>query len=60
VLDPLEPLPDDVDGEALVLGAALADGVAACAATSVPKPIATPSPPAARNFVTPLRNPFTD
>jgi hypothetical protein len=29
VVDPLEPLPDDVDGEALVAGEALADGVAA-------------------------------
>jgi hypothetical protein len=47
---PLEPLPDDVDGEALVLGAALAAGVAAWATTSVPNPMANPRPPAATNF----------
>jgi hypothetical protein len=50
-----------VDGDALVDGEALVDGptsgetdgdgeVAAWAATSVPKPIANPSPPAATNL----------
>jgi hypothetical protein len=58
-----EPDPGDVAGGAVVCGEALPDGptsgdtlgvgeVAACAATSVPNPIAIPSPPAATNFAT--------
>ena len=60
-----EPAPGEVDGDAPVEGDAPVDGdvptsgetegvgdVAACAATSVPNPIARPKPPAATNLAT--------
>jgi hypothetical protein len=61
-LEPL-PVPGEVDGDAPVDGEAPVDGdvptsgetlgvgeVAAWATASVPKPMANPSPPAAKNF----------